>query len=155
MIVFKNLTRVQKTKWAKQVKELHDYTCVVCGKTDKSKNMHAHHVIPKYECPEEYENALENGVALCQKCHRRMHSVYGRIPDFPDVKIMQNKIYDCVENSEIISCGIKPAEPKKFEELAAQQGTTASALIKAYVLQCLGKDQTAEPVPPERGSEEE
>ena len=68
---------------------------------------------------------------------------------------MQNKIYDCVENSEIISCGIKPAEAKKFEELAAQQGTTASALIKAYVLQCLGKDQDAEPDQPEQGSRQE
>ncbi len=60
-------------RWSEKVRA-RDGACVDCGATE---NLHAHHVVPKAEAPERaYE--LENGVALCESCHRKRH------PDLPD-----------------------------------------------------------------------
>lgn len=59
--------------WAKAVKERDGYRCVKCGET---KNLRAHHIDPVGMLPE-YVNDLDNGVTLCEKCHREIHRESG------------------------------------------------------------------------------
>lgn len=59
------------------------------------------------------------------------------------------------KNMHTIGCKMRRELAEEFKAYAEARNTTASALIKAYVLQCLGKDQDAEPVRPEQGSREE
>jgi len=74
--------------WVEEVKERDNYTCQICGKaiTDVgSKNIHAHHIKPKKEYPElMYE--LNNGITLCQGCHKK----YENIPEKLVEKINEN-----------------------------------------------------------------
>lgn len=59
------------------------------------------------------------------------------------------------KNMHTIGCKMRRELAEEFKRYADERNTTASALIKAYVLQCLGKTQPAEPVQPEQGSVEE
>lgn len=53
------------------------------------------------------------------------------------------------KNMHTIGCKMRRELAEEFKQYAEEKNTTASALIKAYVLQCLGKDQDPEPVQPE------
>lgn len=55
-------------KWATEVKERDNYTCVWCGL--KNKSNHADHIAPFSEYPE-LRLSLDNGRTLCSKCHRK------------------------------------------------------------------------------------
>lgn len=55
--------------WAKSVKEKYNYTCMVCGSTEK---IIAHH-LESYAYNEESRYDIENGVALCRDCHVDFH----------------------------------------------------------------------------------
>ena len=64
--------------WRKCIYERDDYTCQECG--DKNGNGHtvklnAHHIKPFAMFPE-LIYALDNGITLCEKCHRKTDS-YG------------------------------------------------------------------------------
>jgi 5-methylcytosine-specific restriction endonuclease McrA len=59
-------------QWRKAVKERDNYTCQICGATDKMTV--AHHKQPFALFPElRYETS--NGITLCYNCHYKLHSL--------------------------------------------------------------------------------
>lgn len=60
--------------WSKRVRQRDGYTCAVCGKQDMQ-HMEAHHIEPKSIKPERATDDL-NGVAICQRCHKRYNERY-------------------------------------------------------------------------------
>lgn len=62
---------MQKRDWAIKVKERDGYTCQKCGKKGSSRSLHAHHIKPNALGG---KNTLENGITLCNPCHRKLHS---------------------------------------------------------------------------------
>lgn len=70
--IYKNYGRrtSQYQKWRKRVFERDNYTCQLCGKHGGTLN--AHHILEWAKYPEERLN-VDNGIALCQKCHRIVH----------------------------------------------------------------------------------
>lgn len=66
--------------WRKEVFSRDHFTCQCCG--DKSGDGHnveinAHHIKNWKDYPEDRYN-VDNGITLCQKCHMKFHSVYGK-----------------------------------------------------------------------------
>lgn len=64
----KKRTNTPLQKWKSAVFERDKSTCVICG----GKANEAHHIIPVRNCREEMYN-VNNGVALCWRCHRKVH----------------------------------------------------------------------------------
>ena len=60
-------------KWRKAVLAHDDDTCKKCGIT---KNLEAHHILPWRLFPE-LRFEVENGITLCEFCHKRYHFVWG------------------------------------------------------------------------------
>lgn len=58
--------RRQLTAWSRAVRARAEFKCELCGCTHKYLN--SHHIIGKRYRPFRY--ALENGVAVCPKCHK-------------------------------------------------------------------------------------
>lgn len=58
-------------KWAAQVLLRDDATCRHCGISGVK--MHAHHILPWKQYPE-HRADVTNGITLCAKCHRVVHS---------------------------------------------------------------------------------
>ena len=69
-------SRIKQTKrwkeWREAVFEQDVYTCQVCGQ--KGKWIEPHHLKSKQAYPE-LVFQVENGVALCKECHRRIHKI--------------------------------------------------------------------------------
>ena len=62
-------------QWRKSVFEKDNYTCQYCG-DNKGHNLNAHHKNGHHWCKEQrYET--DNGVTLCEECHKYFHSIYG------------------------------------------------------------------------------
>lgn len=59
------------TLWARAVKK-RDGKCMRCEST---RNLHAHHVVLKSMCPDMALD-IENGLTLCEKCHKKEHCAY-------------------------------------------------------------------------------
>jgi len=56
-----------------KILERDNYTCQKCGETEGK--LHAHHINPHYV---EYDAmALENGITLCETCHKEIHARRG------------------------------------------------------------------------------
>jgi len=70
---YRNIRPDQK-QWAAIVKERDNYTCQKCGSTEGT--IVAHHIEPVIENPIESAD-IDNGIALCQKCHNELHSLPG------------------------------------------------------------------------------
>lgn len=70
--IYKNYGRrtSQYQKWRKRVFERDNYTCQLCGKHGGTLN--AHHILEWAKYTEERLN-VDNGITLCQKCHRIVH----------------------------------------------------------------------------------
>lgn len=66
------------TQWRREVFKRDDFTCQMCG--DVGGKLNAHHIMP-YRSYKKLRLDVNNGVALCKKCHRSFHSLYG-IKDF-------------------------------------------------------------------------
>jgi hypothetical protein len=55
--------------WRKGVLEKDFYTCQMCG---NSENLHAHHIIPfAKDIDKRFD--IDNGITLCEKCHKQVH----------------------------------------------------------------------------------
>lgn len=67
-----NYNNAQHQRWAKEVKEREEYTCVDCGESHDV--MCAHHDPPREELSKEEETNPENGVCLCYPCHAERHT---------------------------------------------------------------------------------
>lgn len=61
-------------EWRKKVFERDEYTCKHCGCVDARLN--AHH-LDGYNWCEEGRIDVDNGITLCEDCHKEFHSVYG------------------------------------------------------------------------------
>ena len=60
--------------WRKQVKENANYTCDCCGK--RGGNLHSHHLY-SYSKYKHLRTDINNGVCLCEQCHRQFHNEFG------------------------------------------------------------------------------
>ena len=58
-------------QWRKKVLERDGYKCQKCGSTEK---LNVHHIKSFAEFPDEREK-IENGITLCEKCHRKLHGL--------------------------------------------------------------------------------
>lgn len=70
-----NRRDAQRKEWAKEVKKKDNYTCQCCG-SNKSGTLRSHHLYSydKYRC---LRYVIENGVVLCEDCHKEFHHIYG------------------------------------------------------------------------------
>ena len=62
-------------EWRKQVYERDNYTCQCCGKHGGKLNVHHLYNYAEYIC---LRLVIENGVTLCEDCHKKFHRLYGR-----------------------------------------------------------------------------
>lgn len=62
-------------KWRKEVYERDNYTCQKC-KSKRGGDLVAHH-INGYHWDEVSRTEIDNGVTLCEKCHKEFHATYG------------------------------------------------------------------------------
>ena len=62
-------------KWSKQVKERDNFTCDICGQ--KHGGLVSHH-LNAWRDYKEQRYDLENGVCLCESCHKEFHKLYGK-----------------------------------------------------------------------------
>lgn len=70
-------------EWKRLVKERDQYTCQRCKKRLTGREAHAHHKIPKWFMPElQYD--LDNGICLCNACHKQLHGKGGTIKESED-----------------------------------------------------------------------
>lgn len=58
--------------WPKRVKERDGYVCVLCHVPQTAEPMHAHHIKPFAQYLE-LRDVVENGLTLCQPCHKYVH----------------------------------------------------------------------------------
>lgn len=58
-------------KWREGVFEYFDYTCDLCG--EHGGKINAHHIVP-YSVDRDLRTNVDNGVALCVECHKKIHS---------------------------------------------------------------------------------
>jgi len=61
-------------RWARKVKERDGFTCQICGATNTYLN--SHHC-NSWDMFEEERFDIDNGITLCQECHKNFHAVYG------------------------------------------------------------------------------
>lgn len=80
-----NLTEQEREKgrrldgyydFIKNVYKRDNYTCQCCG-DDKGGNLNAHH-LDGYNWCKEKRIEVDNGICLCDKCHKKFHSIYGQ-----------------------------------------------------------------------------
>lgn len=62
-------------KFREAVFKRDNYTCCICG--ERATTINAHH-LNGYHWFKEGRYDANNGVTLCEKCHRRFHDLYGR-----------------------------------------------------------------------------
>lgn len=62
-------------EWRKNVFERDKYTCQICG-GNKGGNLVAHH-LNGYHWDKNARVDINNGVTLCESCHKDFHSIYG------------------------------------------------------------------------------
>lgn len=62
-------------KWRKGVFEKDNYTCQCC-RDNKGGNLNAHH-LNSYNWDKEHRLDINNGITLCDKCHKSFHATYG------------------------------------------------------------------------------
>ena len=63
-------------EWRKSVYERDNYTCQCCG-DDKGGNLNAHH-LNGYNWDKEHRTDVDNGITLCEECHKKFHKIYGK-----------------------------------------------------------------------------
>jgi hypothetical protein len=80
----KNLTKKDRlcrrallgyNEWKYLVKKRDSFTCQICG-DNKGGNLVSHH-LESYHNNKDLRIVLENGVCLCESCHKKFHRTYG------------------------------------------------------------------------------
>ena len=61
----------------KRVYERDNYSCQICGQEGNGHNLNAHH-LNGYNWYKEGRTDINNGVTLCDKCHKEFHKLYGK-----------------------------------------------------------------------------
>ncbi len=70
-------TRKEDKEWSRKVKEKYKGTCVICGKRkNKEIKIVAHH-LEGWNLNANKRIDVDNGVCLCEECHKEFHSIYG------------------------------------------------------------------------------
>ena len=64
-------------KWVKDIYKKYNYTCQKCLKRGKGLKLNAHH-IKNYKNNKEIRVDIDNGICLCEDCHKEFHKKYGR-----------------------------------------------------------------------------
>jgi len=65
--------------WSKKIREINEWTCQYCGKKEKDrKKMHAHHIFSVSKHIELSLN-INNGICLCEDCHKYEHKINGLV----------------------------------------------------------------------------
>lgn len=62
-------------EWRNSVYKRDNYICQCCG-YDKGRKLNAHH-LDGYEWCKEKRTDIQNGVTLCEDCHKNFHKLYG------------------------------------------------------------------------------
>lgn len=62
--------------WRAEVYERDNYTCQCCG-DDRGHNLNAHH-LDGYNWCKEKRTEVDNGITLCETCHKEFHKLYGQ-----------------------------------------------------------------------------
>lgn len=62
-------------RWRFNVYSRDNFTCQNCGDS-RGGNLHAHHIKPYADYPES-RFEINNGITLCQKCHKAIHAANG------------------------------------------------------------------------------
>ena len=62
-------------EWRISVFKRDDFTCQKCN--EKSKKLRAHHIL-NWKDNLEYRYDVDNGITLCERCHIKFHSKYGK-----------------------------------------------------------------------------
>lgn len=57
--------------WRKTIYKRDGYRCKICG-NNKSGSLRAHHIKPRHKYPELVVD-IDNGVCVCDKCHKEIH----------------------------------------------------------------------------------
>lgn len=68
---------VEYDDWRKKVYERDNYTCQCCGEIGNGSNLNAHH-LNGYKWDVENRTNVNNGITLCETCHKEFHGVYGK-----------------------------------------------------------------------------
>ena len=70
-------------EWKKAVKQRDKYTCQRCGMALTPRQAHAHHKMPRWFMPElQYDT--DNGITLCNQCHKQIHGAGGTIKELEE-----------------------------------------------------------------------
>lgn len=70
----KNRDTLEHIQWRENVFSRDDYTCQECS--ERGGKLNAHHIVP-FSVDVELSLDEENGVTLCETCHKRIHSSGG------------------------------------------------------------------------------
>lgn len=66
--------------WIRNVKDRDNYTCQICGfKGSKHDGKIQAHHLNSYKLFPDERNVVDNGISLCNTCHKAFHSFYGKI----------------------------------------------------------------------------
>jgi 5-methylcytosine-specific restriction endonuclease McrA len=71
----KTTTTLEYIEWRKSVFKRDNYTCQCCGDS-KGGNLNGHHLNSRDMYPQEKYD-VNNGITLCDKCHKDFHHIYG------------------------------------------------------------------------------
>lgn len=74
-ILKRSLIGEQYSVWRNDVYKRDEYTCQCCG-SSKSGTLNAHH-LNGYEWDKENRTNVDNGITLCEDCHKDFHKTYG------------------------------------------------------------------------------
>lgn len=109
----KQSNAIYKNKWSSHIRDIF-VRCLKCGSVER---IHAHHIYPKNQFPQMAENPA-NGIALCSKCHRDFHQLYGNKCTIYDIeKFLSTPSPNIQAVDNIIKAFQEDSKEKEIEDL--------------------------------------